>query len=201
MLTPSLVQFLLGLVRGFIFYESVSYLFLLGFAGTIDVDTNRTTIGENVMEAAIKKYTNPIDKDVIRDAILTKAIVEYPNEYDWLRRGGIEKWLFGSHEMLYHLLNHITWEESHELEKTYTRFLAAKTEKTRQKHLNILVDSIFGYLTIVFTADNYQILVENKEQLEDLIGRGISVRGNQRVLDDLNALLGAPLWESVLDKD
>lgn len=153
------------------------------------------------MDAAITKYTNPIDKDVIRDAILTKAIVEYPNEYDWLRSGGIEKWLFGSHEMLYHLLNHITWEESHKLEKTYDRFLAAKTEKTRQKHLTILVDSIYGHLTVVFTANNYQILVENKEQLEDLIGRGISVRGNQRVLDDLDVLLVAPLWKNVLDTE
>lgn len=35
-----------------------------------------------MMDAAIEKYTNPIDKDVIREAILTKAIVEYPNEYD-----------------------------------------------------------------------------------------------------------------------
>ena len=34
------------------------------------------------MEAAIEKYTNPIDKDVIREAILTKAMVEYPDQYD-----------------------------------------------------------------------------------------------------------------------
>lgn len=151
------------------------------------------------MEAAIERYTNPIDKDVIREAILTKAIVEYPDQYDWLRSGGIEKWLFGSHKMLYRLLNHITWEESHKLEKTYDRFLAAKTEKTRQKHLTILIDSIYGHLAVVFTADNYQKLVENKEQLEDLIGRGINVRGNQRVLNDLNALLAAPLWDGILN--
>lgn len=151
------------------------------------------------MEAAIEKYTNPIDKDVIRDAILTKAIIEYPNQYDWLRSGGIKKWLFGSHEMLYHLLNHIKWEDSHHLEKTYTRFLAAKTEKTRQKHLTILVDSIYGHLTVVFTADNHRKLLENKKQLKDLIGRGIQVRRNQRVLDDFNALLAAPLWDKVLN--
>ena len=78
------------------------------------------------MEAAIEKYTNPIDKDVIREAILTKAIVEYPDQYDWLRSGGIEKWLFGSHEMLYHLLNHIKWEDSHQLEKTYDRFFGCQ---------------------------------------------------------------------------
>lgn len=153
------------------------------------------------MDAAITKYTNPIDKDVICEAILMKAIVEYSNEYDWLRRGGIEKWLFGSHEMLYHLLNHIKWEESRKLEKTYTRFLVAKTEKTRQKHLTILVDSIYGHLTVVFTADNYRILVENREQVKDLVERGIHVSRNQRVLDDLNVLLAAPLWKNVLDKD
>lgn len=151
------------------------------------------------MEAAMEKYTNPIDKDVIRDAILTKAIVEYPDQYDWLRSGSIEKWLFGSHEMLYHLLNHIKWEDSHQLEKTYTRFLAAKTEKTRQKHLTILIDSIYGHLTVVFTADNHRKLLEHKKQLEDLIGRGIQVRRNQWVLDDLNALLAAPLWNKVLN--
>lgn len=153
------------------------------------------------MDAAIEKYTNPIDKEVIREAILTKAIVEYPNEYDWLRRGGIEKWLFGSHEMLYHLLNHIKWEESRKLEKTYTRFLAAKTEKTRQKNLTILIDSIYEHLTVVFAADNYQKLVENREQVKDLVERGVQVQKNQRVLDDLTVLLVAPLWKSVLDKD
>ena len=62
-----------------------------------------------MMDAAIEKYTNQIDKDVIREAILTKAIVEYPNEYDQLRGSSIEKWLFGAHETLYHLLNRISW--------------------------------------------------------------------------------------------
>lgn len=151
------------------------------------------------MEAAIEKYTNPIDKDVIREAILTKVIVEYPNEYDWLRRGGIEKWLFGSHKMLYHLLNHIKWEDSRQLEKTYTRFLAAKTDKTRQKHLAILIDNIYEHLAVVFTADNHQKLVANKEQLEDLVSRGVQAQRNQRVLDDLKALLAAPLWNKVLN--
>ena len=80
-----------------------------------------------------------------------------------------------------------------------TDSLAAKTDKTRQKHLTILIDSIYGYLTVVFTADNHRKLLENKKQLKDLIDRGIQVRGNQRVLDDLNALLAAPLWESILD--
>lgn len=151
------------------------------------------------MDAAIEIYTNPIDKDVIREAILTKAMVEYPGEFDWLRSTGIKKWLFGSHERLYRLLNHITWEQSHQLERTYNRFLAAKTEKTRQKHLTILVDSIYGHLTVVFTADTYQKLMENREQLEDLIGRGVNTRGNQRILDDLNVLLAAPLWDTVLN--
>ena len=151
------------------------------------------------MDAAIEKYTNPIDKDVIREAILSKAMVEYPGEHDWLRSTGIEKWLFGSHEFLYRLLNHITWEQSRQLEKTYDRFLAAKTEKTRQKQLTILVDTIYGYLTFVFTADTHQKLMENREQLEDLIGCGVNARGNQRVLDDLNALLAAPLWGSILN--
>lgn len=151
------------------------------------------------MDAAIETYTNPIDKDVIREAILTKAMVEYPGEFDWLRSTGIEKWLFGSHERLYRLLNHITWDESHQLERTYNRFLAAKTEKTRQKHLTILVDTIYGHLSLVFTADTHQKLMKNREQLEDLINRGINTRGNQRVLDDLNALLTAPLWDSILN--
>lgn len=151
------------------------------------------------MDAAIEIYTNPIDKDVIREAILTKAMVEYPGEFDWLRSTGIKKWLFGSHERLYRLLNHITWEQSHQLERTYNRFLAAKTEKTRQKHLTILVDSIYGHLTVVFTADTYQKLMENREQLEDLIGRGVNTRGNQRILDDLNVLLATPLWDTVLN--
>ena len=151
------------------------------------------------MDAAIETHTNPIDKDVICEAILTKAMVEYPGEFDWLRRAGIERWLFGSHERLYRLLNHITWEQSHQLERTSNRFLAAKTEKTRQKHLTILVDSIYGHLRVVFTADTYQKLMENREQLEDLIGRGINARGNQRILDDLNVLLAAPLWDTVLN--
>ena len=56
-----------------------------------------------------------------------------------------------------------------------------------------------GISFVVFTADNHRRLVENREQLEDLIGRGIQVRRNQRVLDDFNALLAAPLWESILD--
>ena len=153
------------------------------------------------MDAAIEKYTNPIDKEVIREAILTKAIVEYPNEYDWLRGSSIEKWLFGAHETLYRLLNRISWEESRTLEKTYTKFLAAKTEKTRQKHLTILVDSIFGHLTVVFTADNYQILVENRGQVKDLVECGVQVQKNQRVLDDLDVLLVAPLWKNVLDTE
>lgn len=151
------------------------------------------------MDAAIEIYTNPIDKDVIREAIISKAMVEYPGEFDWLRSTGIEKWLFGSHERLYRLLNHITWDKSRQLERTYNRFLAAKTEKTRQKHLTILVDTIYGYLTVVFTADTHQKLMENREQLEDLIGRGVNARGNQRVLDDLNALLAASLWDTVLN--
>lgn len=151
------------------------------------------------MDAAIETYTNPIDKDVIREAILTKAMVEYPGGFDWLRSTGIKKWLFGSHERLYRLLNHITWDESHQLERTYNRFLAAKTEKTRQKHLTILVDTIYGHLSLVFTADTHQKLMKNREQLEDFINRGINTRGNQRVLDDLNALLTAPLWDSILN--
>ena len=131
------------------------------------------------MDAAIEIYTNPIDKDVIREAILTKAMVEYPGEFDWLRRACIERWLFGSHGRLYRLLNHIAWRQSRQLEKTYNRFLAAKTEKTRQKHLTILADTIYGYLSLVFTADTHQKLTENRGQLEDLIGRGINARGNQ----------------------
>ena len=79
--------------------------------------------------------------------------------------------------------------------------MVAKTEKTRQKHLTILIDSIYGYLTMVFTADNYQILVEHREQLEDLVERGVQAQRNQRGLDDLNVLLSAPLWESVLDTE
>lgn len=151
------------------------------------------------MDAAIETYSNPIDKDVIREAILTKEIVEYPGEYDRLRSSGIEKWFFGSHTTLYRLLNHITWDESHQLEKTYDRFSAAKTEKTRQKHLTILVDTIYRHLTFVFTADTHQKLLENREQLEDLIGREINARGNQRILGDLNILLAAPLWDTVLN--
>lgn len=54
---------------------------------------------------------------------------------------------------------------------------------------------------MVFTADNYQILVEHREQLEDLVERGVQAQRNQRGLDDLNVLLSAPLWESVLDTE
>ena len=151
------------------------------------------------MDAAIETYTNPIDKDVIREAIITKTMVEYPGEFDWLRSTGIEKWLFGSQATLYRLLNHITWDESRQLEKTYDRFLAAKTEKTRQKHLTTLVDAIYGHLTVVFTEDTHQKLMKNREQLEDLIGRGVNARGNQRVPDDLNVLLAAPLWDNILN--
>lgn len=151
------------------------------------------------MDAAIETYTNPIDKDVIREAILTKEMVEYPGEHDWLRRAGIERWLFGPHEVLYRLLNRITWDESRQLEKTYDRFLGAKTEKTRQKHLTILVDTIYGYLADVFTAENHQKFVENRDQAKELVDQGIGGRRNHKVLDGLNTLLAAPLWDSILN--
>ena len=51
----------------------------------------------------------------------------------------------------------------------------------------------------LFSADNHQKLVANKEQLEDLVSRGVQAQRNQRVLDDLNALLAAPLWNKVLN--
>ena len=162
------------------------------------LNRNTPTKGKDIMEAAIEKHENPVDKSVIREAIITKAIVEYPDEYDWLNNRSIEQWLFGSHEVLYRLLNRIKWDDSHQLGKTYDRFLAAKTEKTRQKHLTILVDTIYGYLAEVFTAENHQKFVENREQAKALVDRGINWR-NQRVLDGLDVLLSAPLWDNVLN--
>ena len=153
------------------------------------------------MSGIIETHTNPTAKETIREAIITQAIVDSPGKsYESIHVGSIRDWLFGSHDMLRHLLNHIKHDDSRELNKIYKRYKDAKTEATKQKNLDNLVDSIHERLDGIFTRENYPRFVAARDEAQKLVENGIMVSRNKRVANDLNVLFNAPLWDNVMNQ-
>lgn len=151
------------------------------------------------MSGIIETHPDPISKETIREAIISKAIVDSPGKsHEGIHANSIRSWLFGSHDMLRHLLSHITYDDSRELNKMYRRYMTAKTDTIRQKDLDTLVDSIHEHLDDVFTRENYPSFVAACDKAQRLVNDGIMVFTNQRVVDDFTVLLNAPLWDSVM---
>jgi hypothetical protein len=153
------------------------------------------------MSGIIETHPNPVSKETVREAIISKAIVDSPGEsYESIHANSIRSWLFGSHDMLRYLLNHIKHDDSRELNKMYKRYMGAKTETIRQKNLDRLVDSIHEYLDGVFTSENYPKFVAAHDKAQRLVDNGVMVSRNKRVVDDFTVLLNAPLWDNVMNQ-
>ena len=154
------------------------------------------------MSGIIETHLNPTSKETIREAIISKAIVDSPGgSYESIHAGSIRSWLFGSHDMLRHLLNHVKHDDSCELNKMYKRYMAAKTDTTKQKSLDKLVDSIHERLDGIFTSENYPRFVAAHDEAQKLVENGIMVNRNKCVANDLNVLLNAPLWDGIVGDD
>lgn len=153
------------------------------------------------MSGIIETHPNPVSKETIREAIITQAIVDSPGEtYEGIHTNSIRSWLFGSHDMLRHLLSHIKYDDSRELNMMYKRYMGAETETTRLKNLEKIVDNIHEYLDDVFTRENYPRFVAARNKAQRLVNDGIMVFSNQRVVDDFTVLLNAPLWDNVMNQ-
>lgn len=150
------------------------------------------------MSGIIEAHPNPTSKEVIRDAVISKAIVDSPGfPHESIHAGSIRAWLFGSHDMLRHLLSHIKYSDSRELNTMYKLYITAVADFTREKNLNKLVDGIYEHLDGIFTRENYPRFVAARDKAQKLVDNGVMVSRNRRVVDDFTVLLNAPLWDSV----
>lgn len=146
------------------------------------------------MRGVIETRPDPMSKKAIREAVVTKAIVDSAGQsHESIHVGSIRAWLFGSHDMLRYLLSHIKYDDSRELNKMYWCYMVAETDTAKQKNLDKLVDGIYGYLDGIFTRENYPMFVAARDKAQRLVDDNIVVFRNQRVVDDFTVLLNAPL--------
>lgn len=154
------------------------------------------------MSGIIETHPNPTSKEAIRDAVISKAIVDNSvGPHGSINAGSIHAWLFGSYDMLRYLLSHIKYKDSRELNTMYKHYTAAVTDITRQEYLDKLVGAIYDRLDGIFTRENYPKFVAARDKAQQLVDNGVMVFRNQRVVDDYSTLLAAPVWDSIMGEN
>ena len=142
------------------------------------------------MSCVIKTHPNPTTKQAIRDAIISKEMVRtIGNEEDFDLAG----WLFGEHFTIYFILNNHDPDWYDKLQKIYCRYQRAKTDTTRNKNLELLVDMIHERLEAVFTRSNRQKYIDVWQEEK---AKWICMP-NHKIIQDWQTLVFAPLWKNV----
>lgn len=146
------------------------------------------------MSCVIKTCQNPLTKKTVREAILSKEMVCIIADKEFLDVTG---WLFGDYHMLRFILNKSEYESEFEwddeLQKIYRRYQRAKTDATRHKNLEILVDMIYARIRGVFTRSGRKKYVAawKEEQTKR------PFMADEKMIKDLQALIFAPLWKKM----